>query len=86
MKSIPPVISMIGLATLVAGCATTDEWQDWRGHPTHFASGQHGSFSLQNSKDGSNPRVSRLDFEAAKTERWWGKVITVKPEQIFEPG
>jgi hypothetical protein len=52
----------------------------------HFASGQHGSFSLQNNKDGSNPRVSPLDIEAAKTEKWWGKVITVKPEQIFEPG
>ncbi len=86
MESIPPVIWMIGLATLAAGCASTDEWQDWRGHPTHFASGQHGSFSLQNNKDGSNPRVSRLDIEAAKTEKWWGKVITVKPEQIFEPG
>jgi hypothetical protein len=35
-------------------------------------------------RDGSNPRVSRLDIEAAKTESWWGKVITVKPEQIFE--
>src|SRR6266481_1617254 len=82
MESISPVILMIGIATLAAGCASTDEWQDWRGHPTHFASGQHGSFSLQNNKDGSNPRVSRLDIEAAKTEKWWGKVITVKPEQI----
>ena len=84
MESIPPVILMIGLATPATGCASTDEWQDWRGHPTHFASGQHGSFSLQNNKDGSNPRVSRLDIEAAKTEKWWGKVITVRPEQIFE--
>jgi hypothetical protein len=40
---------------------------------------------LQNNKDGSNPRVSRLDIEAAKSENWWGKAITVKPEQIFEP-
>ena len=85
MESISPVIVMIGIATLAAGCASTDEWQDWRGHPTHFASGQHGSFSLQNNKDGSNPRVSGLDIAEAKTETWWGKVITVKPEQIFEP-
>jgi hypothetical protein len=84
MQSIRPVIFMIGLSMLGAGCTTTDEWQDWRGHTTHFASGTHGMFSLQNNNDGSNPRVSRLDIEAAKTESWWGKVITVKPEQIFE--
>jgi hypothetical protein len=83
MEPISPAILMIGLATLAAGCASTDEWQDW---PMHFASGQHGSFSLQNNKDGSNPRVSRLDIEAAETEKWWGRVITVKPEQLFEPG
>jgi hypothetical protein len=78
------VVMTIGLPALGAGCATTGEWQDWRGHPTHFASGQHGTFSLQNNTDGSNPRVSRLDIAAAKTENWWGKVITVRPEQIFE--
>ena len=75
---------VIGLTTLGAGCATTDEWQDWRGHPTHFASGHHGTFSLQNNNDGSNPRVSRVDVATAQTESWWGKVISVRPEQIFE--
>jgi hypothetical protein len=56
-----------------AGCATST------------ASGQHGVFSLQNNRDGSNPRVSRADIAAAQTESWWGKAITVSPEQIFEP-
>ncbi len=78
-------ILMMGLATFGAGCATTEEWQDWRGHPTHFASGHHGMFSLQNNNDGSSPQVSRLDIQAAQNENWWGKVITVRPAQIFEP-
>lgn len=29
-------------------------------------------------------RVFRTDIAAAQTESWWGKVITVTPEQIFE--
>ena len=75
---------LVALIALGAGCATSEEWQDWRGHTTHFASGQHGTFSLRNNKDGSNPRVSRTDVAAAQTENWWGKAITVSPEQIFE--
>jgi hypothetical protein len=74
----------IGLWLAVAGCATSTEWQEWRDHTTHFASGQHGIFSLRNNRDGSNPRVSRTDIAAAQTESWWGKAITVTPEQIFE--
>ena len=73
------------LMTLAGGCATSEEWQDWRGHPTHFASGHHGMFSLQNNKDGSNARVSRLDIAASQAQSWWGTAITVRPDQIFEP-
>jgi hypothetical protein len=80
-----PVVLGIGLLVAAAGCATSTEWQEWRDHTTHFASGQHGIFSLRNNRDGSNPRVSRADIGAAQTESWWGKVITVSPEQIFEP-
>ena len=61
-----------------------DEWSEWRGHTTHFASGTHGVFSLRNNKDGSNPRVARTDVDAARAENWWGKAITVSPEQIFQ--
>ena len=75
---------VLGLWVAAAGCATSAEWQDWRGHTTHFASGQHGIFSLRNNRDGSHPRVSRADIAAAQTESWWGKAITVTPEQIFE--
>lgn len=84
MQSIRPVILMIGLATLVAGCATTDERQDWRAHPTHFATDNHLSFSVTNAAAGA-PRITPEMVQRAKTESWWGTVITVKPEQIFEP-
>lgn len=73
-----------GLTVLSTGCATSEGWHDWRSHTTHFASGQHGTFSLRNNQDGSTPRVWRGDIEAARTESWWGQVVTVSPEQIFE--
>lgn len=75
---------LLGVALVAGACASSDEWSEWRSHTTHFASGQHGMFSLRNNKDGSNPRVSRLDVEAARTETWWGKAITVNPDQIFQ--
>jgi hypothetical protein len=73
-----------GLVMLTSACATSEEWSDWRGHNSHFASGTHGVFSLRNNRDGSNPRVSRTDVDAARQENWWGKAITVSPEQIFQ--
>jgi hypothetical protein len=85
MDSRLTVVLGIGLWVAAAGCATSTEWQEWRDHTTHFASGQPGIFSLQNNRDGSNPRVSRADIGAAQTESWWGTVITVSAEQIFEP-
>jgi hypothetical protein len=73
-----------GLMMLTSACATTEEWAEWRSHSAHFASGDHGLFSLRNNKDGSNPRVTRTDVEAARQQSWWGKTITVSQEQIFQ--
>ena len=73
-----------GVMMLTAACATSEEWAEWRSHNTHFASGTHGVFSLRNNRDGSNPLVTRTDVEAARQEGWWGKAITVSPEQIFQ--
>lgn len=84
MPSRMSIVLGVGLWAAAVGCATTTEWQEWRAHTTHFASGQHGVFSLRNNRDGSNPRVSRADVVAAQAESWWGKAITVSPEQIFE--
>ena len=67
---VPGQSVQVGLWVAAAGCATSTEWQEWRDHTTHFASGQHGVFSLRNNRDGSNPRVSRADIAAAQTESW----------------
>ena len=75
-------IGMLG-ATLVSGCATSEQWADWRGHSSHFASGQHMAFSMRNT-EGSAPSVRRADVEASRVESWWGRVITVSPDQIFQ--
>lgn len=71
-----------GSLVLTAACATSDEWAEWQKHPAHFASGHHLFFSVQN-REGTAPQVSRRDVEAARSETWWGKVVTVTPEQIF---
>jgi hypothetical protein len=78
------LILAVGSVGATGGCATSTEWTEWRVHTTHFVSGQHGTFSLRNSKDGSAPRVTRSDVEAARTESWWGRAITVRAEQILQ--
>ena len=76
---------VLGATVLLAasGCASGEEWQTWREHPTHFASGDHMSFSTRNS-EGSSPRVTRQDIALARDQGWWGKAITVNQEQILE--
>jgi hypothetical protein len=76
---------VLGATVLLAasGCATSEEWQTWRDHPTHFASGDHLFFSTRN-KEGSAPRVTRQDIAMARDQGWWGKAITVGQEQILE--
>jgi hypothetical protein len=73
-----------GSILVLGGCATSEEWQEWRSHTSHFASDQHLGFSMRNDKQGTNPRVRRSDVAAARTENWWGKAITVQDSQIFQ--
>lgn len=73
---------MVGVL-LLGGCATSEQWSEWRGHSSHFASGQHMAFSMRNT-EGSAPRVSRRDVDASGRETWWGRAITVSPDQIFQ--
>jgi hypothetical protein len=68
---------------VVAGCATNEEWSTWKQHPTHFASGDHGFFSIRN-RDDSAKRVTRQDIALARDQGWWGRPITVSQEQIQE--
>jgi hypothetical protein len=76
--------ALIGIVFLASACATSEQWAEWRGHTTHFASGDHGMFSLRNNLDGTNPRVTRLDIEGSRTQNWWGKNISVEPGQVIQ--
>jgi hypothetical protein len=76
---------VIGVVFLTAACATSEDWNMWRGHTTHFASGEHGTFSMRNNKDGSNPKVARSDIENSRQQDWWGVyTVNVNPGQIFQ--
>lgn len=77
-------LTALAAAATLSGCATSEEWAEWKAHSTHFASDQHMGFSLRNNKDGSNLRVTRADMSAAPKENWWGKALTVSPTQIFQ--
>ena len=76
-SKIATVAALIGVAFLSGACATSEQWAEWRAHTTHFASGDHGMFSLSNNMDGKNARVTRLDVEnsrlrtgGARPSRW----------------
>ena len=73
----------LGVLLLFAGCASSDEWQTWKEHPTHFASGDHLRFSTRN-REGGNARVTRQDIAQARDQGWWGKPVTVTQEAILE--
>ena len=72
---------LLALTVLTTGCATSQEWTDWKAHPAHFASGDHAFFSVRN-REGTTARVTRADIANARTEGWWGAPITVSSEQI----
>jgi hypothetical protein len=72
-----------GVLLAASACATSEEWAEWRNHPTHFASGEHAMFSFRNT-EGSAPRVTRSEIDRARAEQWWGKFITVSAEQIIQ--
>ena len=77
--------SLIAVLLLTGACATNDDWAMWRSHTTHFASGEHGLFSLRNNKDGSNPRVSRADIDNTREQNWWGLyAVNVNRNQIYQ--
>ena len=78
-------VLVVSVLFLTGACATSEDWRVWLDHTSHFASGEHGFFSMRNNKDGSNPRVTRSDIEGARTQNWWGiYAVTVSPTQIFQ--
>ena len=66
-----------------AGCATSEEWSTWYNHRTHFASGDHMSFSIR-TPEGSRGQVTRTQVGLARDEGWWGKPVTVEQTQILD--
>ncbi len=76
-------IALLFLAGVVVGtgCASQD-WQEWKSHSTHFASGDHMAFSLKN--QGKTPRVTSADTREATAQSWWGSPVVVRPDQIFQ--
>jgi hypothetical protein len=77
------VLLIGGAIVTLAGCASGEEWRTWKEHPTHYASGDHGFFSLRN-REGTAAKVTRGDIALARDQGWWGRPITVSSEQILE--
>ena len=64
---------LLGLVIVSTGCAATHrEWEVWRAHPTHYATGNHLAFSMQNMV-GARPQVTPELMDQAKGEGWWGR-------------
>jgi hypothetical protein len=63
----------------LTACATTrEEFLDWKAHPTHFASGDHFSFSVNNRH--APPVVAKpTDMDRSRGEAWWGDPIADPP-------
>lgn len=78
------IMTLLATAASAGACATPAQWEEWRKHPTHFASGDHLLFSLRHRGPNPTPRVYRSELEKARQENWWGEVVIVRPEQLFE--
>jgi hypothetical protein len=82
MRAIVILGVLVAGATL-SGCATSQEWAEWKQHSSHFASGEHFTFSVRH-REGKASRVSRTDVEHARAQSWWGKAISVDQAAIVE--
>src|SRR5207247_9513420 len=72
-----------GVLVALAGCASNDEWATWKQHPTHYASGDHGFFSLPD-REGKSATVTPDGLALARDPGWWGRPDPGAPEQ--DPG
>ena len=85
MRRFPIRIALVAaLALTTAACATSEEWAEWKSHPTHFASVSHGFFSIRNRDGAADKKVTRADVASARDQGWWGKAITVDQAAILE--
>ena len=77
------LLLVLAVAAASAACASSDQWTEWREHPSHFASGRHMIFSLRHQGASPQPHVTQGDVQKARFESWWGQPIVVQPDQIF---
>jgi hypothetical protein len=63
-----------------AGCATNEQWQQWRSHNTHFASGQHAAFSFRNQGERAE-QVRPTDPPKSVEQTWWGRKLPMAAGQ-----
>jgi hypothetical protein len=78
----------------MSGCASSQDWAFWRAHPTHFASGEHLTFSVRhddnsyyhgggngngNGNGSSDPAITDADVAMARDEGWWGHLVPPAP-------
>jgi hypothetical protein len=73
---------LLAIAAAGAGCASSEQWKEWKSHSSHFASGDHMTFSLRN--QGKTPRVNWQDQRVAAGQSWWGDPVVVRADQIFQ--
>jgi hypothetical protein len=76
------IVLALALAGL-SGCASSEEWNTWYTHRTHFASGDHMSFSVRTPDTGTGS-ITRTELGNARDEGWWGKPLTVAQAEILE--
>src|SRR5258706_9515180 len=73
MRPRPFLTLILGSVILSTGSAAAHrEWEVWRAHPTHYATGNHLSFSMKNMV-GAAPQVTPELMDQAKGEGWWGR-------------
>jgi hypothetical protein len=64
---------LLGSVIVSTGCAATHrEWEVWRAHQTHYATGNHMTYSMGN-VFGRPPRVTPEMMDQARSEGWWGR-------------
>ena len=76
-----PIAVMVLVGGVLVGCSAKD-WQEWKSHSTHFASGDHMAFSLKN--QGKTPHVKASDSQLSASQSWWGDPVVVRADQIFQ--
>ena len=65
------ILLLAGVLFATAACATSEEWAEWKSHPSHFASAQHLAFSMKNRF--APPLVTTPeDVILAREQHWWG--------------